>query len=77
MAYFNEGKIFRKEKTMTKPSQNHAQKLSKFVKQNSVGRLVGAEISYKKNWQRVDSNRRPRAYESPALPLSYAATGRI
>ena len=27
----------------------------------------------KNNWQRVDSNRRPRAYESPALPLSYAA----
>jgi hypothetical protein len=22
----------------------------------------------------VDSNRRPRAYESPALPLSYAAS---
>ncbi len=27
----------------------------------------------KNDWQRVDSNRRPRAYESPALPLSYAA----
>ena len=25
-------------------------------------------------WQRQDSNLRPRAYESPALPLSYAAT---
>lgn len=25
-------------------------------------------------WQRVDLNYRPRAYESPALPLSYAAT---
>jgi hypothetical protein len=24
-------------------------------------------------WLRVDSNYRPRAYESPALPLSYAA----
>src|SRR5579872_1219279 len=26
-------------------------------------------------WRRRDSNLRPRAYESPALPLSYAATG--
>ena len=25
-------------------------------------------------WQRRDSNLRPRAYESPALPLSYAAS---
>ena len=30
-------------------------------------------IEVKNKWQRVDSNRRPRAYESPALPLSYAA----
>jgi hypothetical protein len=28
----------------------------------------------KTKWQRVDLNRRPRAYESPALPLSYAAS---
>jgi hypothetical protein len=65
---------------MTKPSKNQAQKLSKFVKQNSAGRSVGVknvQIRHKKNWQRVGSNRRPRAYESPALPLSYAATGRI
>ena len=27
----------------------------------------------KTKWQRRDSNLRPRAYESPALPLSYAA----
>ena len=27
----------------------------------------------KKKWQRRDLNLRPRAYESPALPLSYAA----
>ena len=33
--------------------------------------LIREEI---KKWQRVDSNRRPRAYESPALPLSYAAS---
>ena len=24
-------------------------------------------------WRRLDSNQRPRAYESPALPLSYVA----
>ncbi len=28
----------------------------------------------KTKWQRRDSNLRPRAYESPALPLSYAAS---
>ena len=33
----------------------------------------GAEI-IKEEWQRLESNQRPRAYESPALPLSYAAT---
>ena len=27
-----------------------------------------------KNWQRVDLNHRPKAYESSALPLSYAAS---
>jgi hypothetical protein len=27
----------------------------------------------KRKWQRLDLNQRPRAYESPALPLSYAA----
>jgi hypothetical protein len=36
--------------------------------------LLGA---WNKNWQRRDSNPRPKAYESSALPLSYAATGRI
>jgi hypothetical protein len=25
-------------------------------------------------WQRLGLNQRPRAYESPALPLSYAAS---
>jgi len=44
---------FKKEAAMAKPSQNHAQKLSKFVKQNSVGRSAGAKIRHKKNWQRV------------------------
>ena len=27
----------------------------------------------KNKWQRVDLNHRPKAYESSALPLSYAA----
>jgi hypothetical protein len=63
----------KKEEAMVK----NKKKLSKFVKQNSVGRLVEAENTLKNKWQRVDLNRRPRAYESPALPLSYAAAGRI
>ena len=58
---------------MTKPLQNHAQKLSKFVKQNSAEGSVGAENTLKKQWQRRDLNPRPKAYESSALPLSYAA----
>ncbi len=58
---------------MAKPSQNHVQKLSKFVKQNSGGTSVGAKIEAKNKWQRVDLNHRPKAYESSALPLSYAA----
>jgi hypothetical protein len=77
MACFSTVVKYKEGAAMTKPSQGQAQKLSKFVKQNLVGRSVGAEIRHKKNWQRVGSNRRPRAYESPALPLSYAATGRI
>ncbi len=32
---------------MAKPSQNHAQKLSKFVKQNLVGRPFGLENTLK------------------------------
>ena len=28
----------------------------------------------KSKWQRLGLNQRPRAYESPALPLSYAAS---
>ena len=28
----------------------------------------------KTKWQRLGLNQRPRAYESPALPLSYAAS---
>jgi hypothetical protein len=32
------------------------------------------KIEPKIKWQRLDLNQRPRAYESPALPLSYAAS---
>ena len=28
-------------------------------------------------WRRVDLNHRPRAYESPALPLSYTAISTV
>ena len=73
MAYFDTLITFKKEAAMAKPSQNHAQKLSKFVKQNSAERSVGAENTLKNKWQRRDSNPRPKAYESSALPLSYAA----
>ena len=51
----------------------HEKKLSKFVKQNSAERSAGAENTLKKPWQRRDLNPRPKAYESSALPLSYAA----
>ena len=64
----------KKEEDVAKPSQHHAKKLSKFVKQNSAGRSAGAENTLKNKWQRRDLNPRPKAYESSALPLSYAAT---
>ena len=73
MAYLNTLIKFKKEAAVAKPSQNHAQKLSKFVKQNSMERSMGAENTLKNKWQRRDSNPRPKAYESSALPLSYAA----
>ena len=56
---------------------NHEQKLSKFVKQNSGGRSAGSKIEAKNKWQRRDLNPRPKAYESSALPLSYAAADKI
>jgi hypothetical protein len=59
---------------MAKPLQNHAQKLSKFVKQNSAEGSAETENTLKNKWQRRDLNPRPKAYESSALPLSYAAT---
>jgi hypothetical protein len=62
---------------MAKISQNSCVKVKQIVKQNSEGRSLGAENTHKNNWQRRDSNPRPKAYESSALPLSYAATGRI
>ena len=52
-------------------------KVKKIVKQNLVGRSVVVENTLKNNWQRRDSNPRPKAYESSALPLSYAAAGNI
>ena len=48
-------------------------KLSKFVKQNSSEYFMESNFVPKNKWQRPDLNQRPRAYESPALPLSYAA----
>ena len=69
MAYFDTLIKFKKEAAMVK----HEKKLSKFVKQNSAERSAGAENTLKKRWQRRDLNPRPKAYESSALPLSYAA----
>ena len=59
---------------MAKLPQNSRLKVKQTVKQNFLGGSAGAENTPKNRWQRVDLNRRPRAYESPALPLSYAAT---
>ena len=56
MAYFDTLIKFKKEAAMAKPSQNHAQKLSKFVKQNSEERSAGAENTLKNKWQRSDLN---------------------
>jgi hypothetical protein len=39
--------------------------------------MKNTQNRHKKTWQRVGSNHRPKAYESSALPLSYAATSRI
>ena len=47
--------------------RKNKKKLSKFVKQNSVSRLTVAKIEAKNKWQRVDLNRRPRAYENTEL----------
>ena len=54
----------------------HEKKLSKFVKQNLAETKNGGNLATKK-WQRTDLNRRPKAYESSALPLSYAARQNI
>ncbi len=52
-------------------------KVKRFVKQkvtrvDGMARIRG-NLAIKK-WQRRDLNLRPKAYESSALPLSYAAT---
>jgi hypothetical protein len=62
---------------MAEISQNSCVEVKQIVKQNFVGRSLGVKNTHKNNWQRRDSNPRPKAYESSALPLSYAATGRI
>ncbi len=54
--------------------KNHEKELSKVVKQHSLGSLSKPKCEAKNKWQRVDSNHRPKAYESSALPLSYAAS---
>ncbi len=43
--------------------------LSKILRGTQKMRKTGS----KTKWQRVDLNHRPKAYESSALPLSYAA----
>ena len=82
MALFHTLINFNKKKAIMKNKKEEAmiknkKKLSKFVKQNSAGRSAGVENTLKNNWQRRDLNPRPKAYESSALPLSYAATGNI
>ena len=52
-------------------------KVKQSVKQNSAGTSVRTKIEAKNKWQRRDLNPRPKAYESSALPLSYAATVQI
>src|SRR4051812_32377314 len=37
----------------------------------------GGGVAYLVRWRGGDSNSRPRAYESPALPLSYLAARKI
>ena len=46
----------------------------RIVKQNSKRDSEGSKFVAKNKWQRRDSNPRPKAYESSALPLSYAAS---
>ncbi len=48
-------------------------KVKQSVKQNTKEGSRNAQIRLKNKWQRRDSNPRPKAYESSALPLSYAA----
>ena len=45
------------------------------VKQNAERRPENRGKLASSKWQRLDSNQRPKAYESSALPLSYAAIG--
>ena len=52
-------------------------KVKQSVKQNIKEGSRNAQIRLKNKWQRRDSNPRPKAYESSALPLSYAAADKI
>ena len=49
-------------------------KVKQSVKQNIKEGSRNARIRFKNKWQRRDLNPRPKAYESSALPLSYAAS---
>ena|GEM_PF-2857165 len=55
-------------------------KVKQIVKQSKSWRCSsGVERGHSepiKWWQRLDLNQRPKAYESSALPLSYAANSR-
>ncbi len=52
-------------------------KVKQIVKQSKSWRsssgVERGRSEAKQKWQRTDLNRRPKAYESSALPLSYAA----
>ena len=48
-------------------------KVKQIVKQNPRQGLSNSRKLAITKWQRRDSNPRPKAYESSALPLSYAA----
>jgi N-formylglutamate amidohydrolase len=48
---------------MPKTPQNSRVKVKQIVKQNIKGDSENAQNRLKNNWQRVDLNRRPTAYE--------------
>ncbi len=48
--------------------------VNKMVSNGKQVNLVPLDLTATEKWQRRDSNPRPKAYESSALPLSYAAS---